>query len=295
MDLESRIERALHEAIESVSSAGAPPTLAAALRYAVFPGGARVRPNLCLTIAGACGDAAPALADAMAAAVELLHCASLVHDDLPCFDDAPMRRGQPSVHSAFGEPLAVLVGDQLIVLSFQTIARAAAKDGPEKLPSLVEALARGVGMPHGIIAGQAWECERRIPETIYRRAKTASLFEAAAIGGAIAGGTAGSSWRMFGQILGEAYQIADDIQDVTGSAAEIGKPTGRDAVLGRPNAAARLGVHGSSKLFDKLVSDAIDAIPPCANPESVRAWTRRVAAHLVRRPQVAPAALCDAG
>ena len=102
-----------------------PPLLAAAMRHAVFPGGARIRPQLCLAVARACGDAHPALADAAAAAIELLHCASLVHDDLPCFDDAATRRGQPSVHAAYGERLAVLAGDALIVLAFQTLAAAA--------------------------------------------------------------------------------------------------------------------------------------------------------------------------
>jgi geranylgeranyl pyrophosphate synthase len=95
--------------------------LAAAMRHAVFPGGARIRPQLCLAVARACGDSDPALADAAAAAIELLHCASLVHDDLPCFDDAPLRRGRASVHCAFGERLAVLAGDALIVQAFQTL------------------------------------------------------------------------------------------------------------------------------------------------------------------------------
>ena len=97
------------------------------LRYAVFPGGARIRPRLCLAVAQACGEDQPAVTDAAAAAIELLHCASLVHDDLPCFDDAPLRRGKPSVHRAFGERLAVLAGDALIVLAFETLARAAVR------------------------------------------------------------------------------------------------------------------------------------------------------------------------
>ena len=91
-----------------------------------FPGGARIRPRLCLAVAQACGEDQPAVTDAAAAAIELLHCASLVHDDLPCFDDAPIRRGKPSVHRAFGEQLAVLAGDALIVLAFETLALAAA-------------------------------------------------------------------------------------------------------------------------------------------------------------------------
>ena len=123
MDSNQRIEKALLDTVSSMGGPDIPPQLAAALRYAVFPGGARVRPRLSLAVARACGDSCPRLADAAAASIELLHCASLVHDDLPCFDDAETRRGKPSVHKAFGEPLAVLVGDALIIGAFQTLAR----------------------------------------------------------------------------------------------------------------------------------------------------------------------------
>ena len=122
MDAVSRIERTLTAALDMAGGPGGPPLLAAAMRHAVFPRGARIRPRLCLAVAAACGDDDPAAANGAAAAIELLHCASLVHDDLPCFDNADTRRGRPSVHRAYGEPLAVLAGDALIVLAFQTIA-----------------------------------------------------------------------------------------------------------------------------------------------------------------------------
>ena len=99
-----------------------PQLLQEAMHYSVFPGGARIRPQLCLAVASACGDDDPALSNAAASAIELLHCASLVHDDLPCFDDAESRRGRPSVHTAYGERIAVLAGDALIVLAFQCLA-----------------------------------------------------------------------------------------------------------------------------------------------------------------------------
>src|SRR5689334_15320992 len=123
MDAMGRIEQALFSAVDRAAGAGCPPRLAAAMHHAVFPRGARIRPRLCLSVARACGEDDPGLADAAAASIELLHCASLVHDDLPCFDDAVVRRGRPSVHKAFGESLAVLAGDALIVLAFQTLAR----------------------------------------------------------------------------------------------------------------------------------------------------------------------------
>src|SRR5271155_5426412 len=101
MDAVTRIERTLSASLDRVDSAGGPPLLAAAMRHAVFPRGARIRPRLCLAVAAACGDDDPAASDAAAAAIELMHCASLVHDALPCFDDADTRRGRMSVHRAF--------------------------------------------------------------------------------------------------------------------------------------------------------------------------------------------------
>lgn len=270
MDTSRRIERALGSALDG-ACAGAPPRLSTALRHAVLSGGSRVRPRLCLAVAAASGDPLPQLSDAAAVAIELLHCASLVHDDLPCFDDATTRRGQPSVHCAFGEPLAVLAGDALIVLAFETLARAGVL-APERLGRLVEVVAGAAGAPHGIVAGQAWESEQWIPGAAYRRSKTAALFEAAAVAGAIASGGEATAFRVFGQRVGEAYQIADDIHDVSGDPSQLGKPIGRDAKLGRPNVANDLGVSGSQKLLDQLLREAIDAIPPCGNREGLRAW-----------------------
>src|SRR6201995_4501313 len=124
MDVATRIERALNEAVGLSDQPGCPPRLAAAMRAAVFPKGARVRPRLCHAVARACGDDEPKATEAAGAAIELLHCASLVHDDLPCFDDAALRRGKPSVHTAFGQRLAVLAGDGLIALAFEALGRA---------------------------------------------------------------------------------------------------------------------------------------------------------------------------
>src|SRR5215475_9188376 len=126
MDVATRIEKALNEAVGLADQPGCPPRLGAAMRAAVFPKGARVRPRLCHAVASACGDDQPGATNAAGAAIELLHCASLVHDDLPCFDNADLRRGKPSVHKAFGERLAVLAGDGLIVLAFEALGRAGA-------------------------------------------------------------------------------------------------------------------------------------------------------------------------
>jgi geranylgeranyl diphosphate synthase type II len=264
-----RIEETLGAGLAFGEVSGCPPRLAAAIRYAVFPGGARIRPRLCLAVGHACGAGNSPLVDAAGAAIEFLHCASLVHDDLPCFDDAPTRRGKPSVHRAHGERLAVLAGDALIVLAFETLARAAAAE-PQRLAPLLLTISRSVGMPGGIVAGQAWECETRVTLETYQRAKTGSLFTAATVAGAQAAGADPQPWRLLGDCLGEAYQVADDIRDVVGDPDQLGKPVGRDAALGRPSAAQELGLEGAVHRFEQLVSEAIESIPPCPGQRQLR-------------------------
>jgi geranylgeranyl diphosphate synthase type II len=287
MDISSRIEQALAAALAAGEISGAPPRLAAAIRHAVFPGGARIRPQLCLAVALACGDDDPALADAAAVSLELMHCASLVHDDLPCFDDAATRRGRPSVQAAFGEPLAVLAGDALIVLAFQVLGEAAGRS-PQRLAPLLATLASASGMPFGIVAGQAWECEPRVALADYQRAKTGSLFAAATAAGALAAGGDAKAWRALGEQLGEAYQIADDIRDVLSDPAVLGKPTGQDASHGRPSAAHELGLDGAIRHFDELVAAAAAAVPACAGAPALRALVRAESERLVPRAWCAP-------
>jgi geranylgeranyl diphosphate synthase, type II len=279
MGASTRIEQALKAAIEAADGAACPPGLAAAIRYTFFPGGARVRPRLCLAVALACGDDRPGLSDAAAAAIELLHCASLVHDDLPCFDNAALRRGKPSVHCAFGEPLAVLTGDTLIVLAFETLARAAA-GAPERLGPLVSIVGRGVGAPGGLCAGQAWESEPVAPLREYHRAKTGALFIAATAAGAAAAGADPAPWRDLGDRLGEAYQVADDLKDALAEAAAIGKPTGVDTVLARPNAVADLGVGGALARLKQLIGEALKAIPDCPGSAMLEAIVKAEAERL---------------
>ncbi len=251
------------------TAGGQPPQIAKALRYAVFPGGARVRPRLCLAVAMACGDEHPEAADAAAVAIELLHCASLVHDDMPCFDNADTRRGKPSVHTAFSEPLALLTGDALIVAAFETIARACVGT-PHLIAPLTATIAKSVGMPHGIIAGQAWESETDIPLAEYHRAKTASLFTAACVAGAVASGAEPQAWRQMGDRLGAAYQVADDLRDFAASAAELGKPIGQDAVNGRPNAVATDGLEATIARLHDMVGQTVAAVPDCPGAPMLR-------------------------
>jgi geranylgeranyl diphosphate synthase type II len=282
MDAITRIERTLSASLALADAADGPPLLAAAMRHAVFPRGARIRPRLCLAVAAACGDDDPAAADGAAAAIELLHCASLVHDDLPCFDDADTRRGRPSVHRAFGEPLAVLAGDALIVLAFQTLARGAVLS-PQRLSALMLTVGRAVGAPHGIAAGQAWECEPDADLGEYQRAKTGALFAAATVAGAAAAGADPEPWRTLGERLGEAYQVADDIGDVLSDPDALGKPVGQDKALGRPNAALAMGIEGAMRHLDALAAAAADSIPPCPGAAALRTLTLSEARRLLPR------------
>jgi geranylgeranyl diphosphate synthase type II len=275
-----RIERGLGSALVLADGRSAPPRLAAAMRSAVFPGGARVRPRLCIAVAQACGEDLPEVTDAAASALELLHCASLVHDDLPCFDDADTRRGRPSVHRAYGERLAVLAGDALIVLAFQTLSLGAAR-APQRLAPLLSMVARSVGSPDGICAGQAWECEPRVALSDYHRAKTGALFAAATMAGAESAGAPAAPWRALGERLGEAYQVADDICDAAGDESETGKPTGRDSALARPSAVAEAGLAGAIARFRVLVDAVLGSVPPCPGEDELRSLVYAEAQRLI--------------
>lgn len=268
MDGSVRIDLALAAAIDHAEQPGCPPRLIDAMRHAVFPAGARLRPRLCLAVAMSCGEADLRFPMAAAVAIELLHCASLVHDDLPCFDDADTRRGRPSVHRAFGEPLAVLTGDALIVLAFQTLAR---MPPTARLGSVLMSVAAGVGTPWGIVAGQAWECEPVVDLANYHRLKTGALFAAATMAGAATAGVDPGPWRELGDRIGEAFQIADDIRDAMSTEAEMGKPAGRDAALDRPSAVRQLGLTGAIDRFDCRIAEAMEAIPACAGGADLRA------------------------
>lgn len=295
-DPAQRIELAILNTLGRGKHGHCPPLLTQAIAHAVLPGGARVRPRLCLAVAAACAadraaaEADAAIADAAAVAIELLHCASLIHDDLPCFDDATTRRGKPAVHVVFGEPLAVLSGDALIVMAFQTLGVGAAAQ-PQRLVALLDILASAVGAPHGIVAGQAWECEQNIDLDRYQDAKTGSLFAAATMMGAAAAGVDHRAWAALGDCIGSAYQIADDILDVTADPTELGKPVGRDETLGRPNAVAAYGMQGSTRKLRELIEGAIATIPACPGRQQLCAViateSQRFMAHALDRATAA--------
>lgn len=263
MSLSPRIEQAVSDAILIGQGRGAVPRkLASALDYATSPGGARIRPTILLSVALACGDDQPKLANSAAAALELIHCASLVHDDLPCFDDADTRRGKPSVHKAYSQPLAVLAGDSLIVLAFEILARQS-HVAPDRAAQLVLTLAQRTGMPGGICAGQGWESEDQVDLSAYHQAKTGALFIAATQMGAVAAGQDAEPWFELGARIGEAFQVADDLRDALYDEAALGKPAGQDDLHGRPNAVSQLGVSGAVSRLKDILGGAIASIPSC--------------------------------
>lgn len=281
-----RIEAALQATLLRAQGRGipgqpeAPARLAEALSYAVNPGGARIRPTILTTVAMACGDDAPELTDAAAAALELIHCASLVHDDLPAFDNADIRRGKVAVHRAFSEPLAVLAGDSLIVQAFTTLASAGHRH-PARALGLVGVLAARTGMPAGICAGQGWESESTIDLQAYHMAKTGALFIAATQMGAIAAGQDPEPWAELGARIGAAFQVADDLRDAVGDAGTLGKPVGQDAAHGRPSAVTALGVSGAVAYLQDILAGAISSIPACPGEAQLAGLVRLYARRMV--------------
>ena len=230
----------------SEASGGAQPVLAEAVRYALLAPGKRIRPYLtvrCCELVG--GDRA--LVWPFAAAVECVHAFSLIHDDLPAMDDDDVRRGQPTCHKKFGEAVAILAGDALVVLAFDLLGRHVA-DRRVAADAVVE-LARAIGWT-GMIGGQAADVlgegrppQRRLAEYIHER-KTAALFAGACRLGAMAGTAPDESVARlgrFGQRLGRAFQIADDLLDVTASREAMGKPVDKDTTAGKQTFPACVG------------------------------------------------------
>lgn len=283
MPVSSRIDSALEAAIQGAQQKPSPAKLASALHYAVTPGGARIRPTILLSVAMACGDATPKLANAAAAALELIHCASLVHDDMPCFDDAGIRRGKPSVHRAYSEELALLTGDSLIILAFETIARAG-RAAPQEALDLVLTLSRRSGMPLGICAGQGWESEKSVDLSAYHIAKTGALFIAATEMGAIAGGQDPEPWVELGARIGEAFQVADDLRDALMDSDTLGKPVGQDDLHGRPNAVTELGIEGATMRLRNILAGAISSIPSCPGEAALAHLVQKTADRIIPEP-----------
>ena len=262
-----------------------PEALAEAMRYCVLGAGKRLRPALVHMAAEAAGGGPEDLVARAAAAVELVHCYSMVHDDLPAMDDDTLRRGRPTAHARFGEAMAILVGDALLTRAFGILAGA----GHPRSARLGAELAAGAG-PAGMIAGQVADMALcKVPDGfegtrfIHLR-KTAALFRAAARMGAVCADASGAVIEAMGgyaDYFGLTYQVRDDLLDVTGDAGIIGKTPGKDADAGKPTAASRLGLDGARKLGEELTEQAVAALPPLGATTETLARLARLLTHRI--------------
>ncbi|MGO9066860.1 MAG: polyprenyl synthetase family protein [Myxococcaceae bacterium] len=260
----ARVEALLRKSLERLTLA--PGVLRDAMGYSLLGGGKRLRPVLCLAFAEAVtrGPVPAATLDA-ACALEYVHTYSLVHDDLPAMDDDEVRRGKPTSHMVYGEALAILAGDALLTEAFALLSA-----GPEALrATLVQQLARAAGA-EGMVGGQVLDiAEDRPAEEAYlsrlHALKTGALLQAACtLGVASCGGSAAQleAASVYGEAVGLAFQIADDVLDVTASAEALGKPAGADAEAGRPTYPAVLGLEASRQKARALVQRAVQAVQP---------------------------------
>ena len=277
------VERRLASILDETARAGAPERVVAAMRHAALGGGKRLRPFLVIETAGLFGVAAEAAVDA-AAAIECIHCYSLVHDDLPALDNDDLRRGRPTVHKAFDEWTAVLAGDALLTLAFEVLAGFAAPGGPATNAALVASLARAAG-PAGMVGGQCLDLEADKlglpprPDAAHverlQALKTGALIRCACELGAIvgrAGETERRALETYGRCLGLAFQIADDLLDVEGDAAAMGKAVRKDTAKATLHAA--IGIDTARQRLAALAAEAVAALAPLGK----RADTLREAA-----------------
>ena len=266
--LRARIEGVLDGALELPDAASA--RLRDAMRYSALGGGKRLRPILFYTTGTALGAPLDAL-DAPAAAVELIHVYSLIHDDLPAMDDDDLRRGRPTCHRAFDEPTALLAGDALQAQAFEVLAGRIAGGAADVPLAMIRELAGAIGTA-GMAGGQAIDLESvgrsldvAAVENMHRR-KTGALIRASVLLGAIAAGVASgdryAALGRFGAEIGLAFQIQDDILDVEGSAGSLGKTPGADAARNKPTYPSRVGLAEAHRLALAAHDRAIEALAP---------------------------------
>jgi geranylgeranyl diphosphate synthase type II len=255
-----------------------PPSIHAAMRYSVFAGGKRVRPILCLETARIFAeDVGAALYPGCA--IEFIHTYSLIHDDLPSLDNDDLRRGKPTCHKKFGEATAILAGDALLTLAFETIA--AAPTEAERRVRMVAEISKAAGTVNGMVGGQVADLEaegKRVgAETLeyIHRSKTAALICASTTAGAICAGAGVldvERLRRFGETIGWAFQVTDDILDVEESSAALGKTAGKDMAQEKATYPAVYGLERSHEIANELAGKAIAELEPYgAKAERLRA------------------------
>jgi geranylgeranyl diphosphate synthase, type II len=277
------------EALERLLPAASqyPASIHQAMRHSVFAGGKRLRPILCMESAQTVEGCIPEGVEELGAALEMLHTYSLIHDDLPALDNDDLRRGRPTCHKAFGEATAILAGDALQTYAYEVLAKL--RCPPEARVAIIAEIAHATGTVGGMIGGQVMDLEaehkRADAQTLeyIHRSKTGALLTASVVtGGMYAGGNAShlQSLRDFGQNIGLAFQIVDDVLDVTQTSEQLGKTAGKDTATEKATYPALFGIDSSLKKADELVAKADAALDQFGE----RATTlREIAKFLVER------------
>jgi geranylgeranyl diphosphate synthase type II len=261
-----------------------PRSIHQAMRHSVFAGGKRLRPVLCMEAGRLIAGSLPEGIDELGAALEMLHTYSLIHDDLPALDNDDLRRGRPTCHKAFGEAIAILAGDALQTQAYEVLSRLLCPAGARV--RIIEEIARGTGTIDGMIGGQVvdLEAEHSKPDLAMleyiHRAKTAALITASVVSGGLYAQADEHSihkLRCFGQNVGLAFQIVDDVLDVTQTSEQLGKTAGKDLSAEKVTYPALFGVDESLKKADALVSTALSNLDSFGS----RADTLRAIAHFL--------------
>ena len=267
-EVEALLDRLLGEA-SLPGEIARPARLLAAMRHGVLAGGKRLRPFLAVETARALGATGEGPLRA-GAAIELLHCYSLIHDDLPAMDNSDLRRGRPTLHKKTDDATAILAGDGLLTLAFDIITRDEIQRDANVRLLLTRALARCAGIG-GMVGGQMLDLAGegrfgdREPVDVARlqQMKTGALLRYGCIAGAILGQATQKEYQAlddYGRALGEAFQIADDLLDVEGDAAALGKPSGQDAAMGKTTFVTQLGIEGAKQRVRDLLARADSAV-----------------------------------
>jgi geranylgeranyl diphosphate synthase type II len=264
-----------------------PESIHQAMRHSVFAGGKRLRPVLCMEAARMIAGHVPEGVEDLGSALEMLHTYSLIHDDLPALDNDDLRRGQPTCHVVYGEAIAILAGDGLQTQAYEVLARL--KCPAEARVRIIEEIARGTGTVDGMIGGQVkdLEAERHKPDAAtleyIHRSKTGALITASLVSGGIySGGSHAEIQRLrdFGRSIGLAFQIVDDVLDITQSSQQLGKTAGKDTASEKATYPALFGVPESLRRADALVTSGCGALDSFGG----RAETLKELAHfLVQR------------
>ncbi|HEV7520636.1 MAG TPA: farnesyl diphosphate synthase [Candidatus Angelobacter sp.] len=244
-----------------------PESIHQAMRHSVFAGGKRLRPILCMEAARMISGGVPEGVEELGSALEMLHTYSLIHDDLPALDNDDLRRGKPTCHVVFGEALAILAGDALQTQAYEVLARL--KCPAEARVKIIEEIARGTGTVDGMIGGQVkdLEAERQRPDAAtleyIHRSKTGALITSSLVsGGMYANASLAEVQRLrdFGRAIGLAFQIVDDVLDVTQSSEQLGKTAGKDTASEKATYPSLFGIDESLRRADALVSSGCSAL-----------------------------------